>query len=140
MELIEKACAAKEASVRDKHIRDKYIYVVANMGFYESRQIENLLRMAKSWSEKCSFKYCGGIAIGAGEMMGQVIRFGDNGPGKYVYEDLIKMSDAINAADSVGDIYTKANKFPRIAYFVAANSGFTKTAKMNGLTKRQVIG
>ena len=134
MELVEKECAGKEASVGEKRI-----YVAANMGFYESRQIENLLSMVKSWCEKCGFQYCGGIAIGAGEMMGQVLRFGNNGPGKYVYEDLVKMSDAVNASDSVGDIYTRANKFPRLAYFVAANSGFKKAAKDNGLTKKQIV-
>lgn len=127
MELIERECAGIEASVSDKKI-----YVVANMGFYESRQIVNLLSMVKDWSEKCGFQYCGGIAIGAGEMMGQVIRFGDNGPGKYVYEDLVRMADAINASDPMGDIYTKANKFPRLAYFVAANAGFRKSMKNAG--------
>lgn len=134
MELIERECAGKEASFGDTDM-----YVIANMGFYESRQIENLLSMVKCWSAKCGFRYCGGIAIGAGEMMGQVIRFGDNGPGKYVYEDLVRLADAINASQSMTEIYTKANKFPRLAYFVAANAGFTRSAKNNGLTKRQIV-
>ena len=134
MELVEKECAGKEGFCKDKDI-----YVVANMGFYESRQIENLLSMVKSWSEACGFRYCGGIAIGAGEMMGQVIRFGDNGPGKYVYEELVRMADAVNASAPVGDICTKANKFPRLAYVVVAHSGFTRSAKKNGLTKRQIV-
>ena len=118
---------------------EKKIYVAANMGFYESKQIENLLDMVKSWCKKCGFKYCGGMAIGAGAMMGQVMRFGSNGPGKFVYDDLLRFGEAINASEAVEDIYTKANKFPRIAYFIAANSGMKKDGKNNGLSKRDLM-
>lgn len=124
MELTERACAGSGAPVRDKTV-----YVVANMGFYESRQLENLLGMVKSWCEKCGFTYGGGVAVGAGEMMGQVLRFGDNGPGKYVYEDLLKLAEAIKTSASVGDLYTKANRFPRPAYFLAANANFKRLQK-----------
>ncbi len=124
---------------KDHADSNKKIYVVANMGFFESKQIENLLSMVKTWCEKCGFTYCGGMAIGAGEMMGQVLGFGSNGPGKYVYNDLIRFGEAINTSEAVGDIYTKSNKFPRIAYFTAANSGMKKSGKGNGLSKKDMM-
>lgn len=118
---------------------DKRIYVVSNMGFYESSQISNLLSMVKKWCEICGFSYGGGIAIGAGEMMGQVLGFGHNGPGKYVYEDIIKLAKAIDDGDSIDDLYTKANKFPRFLYMLAGNSGMKKSAKLNGLSMKEVL-
>lgn len=134
MELIERECALNKAFAAGTNI-----YVVANMGFYESVQISNLLSMVRSWCQKCGLNYCGGIAIGAGEMMGQVLGYGSNGPGKYVYDDLIKIGEAVNVSGSIGDIYTKANKFPRIAYFMAGNMGLKKSAKKNGLTVKEVL-
>jgi multimeric flavodoxin WrbA len=117
----------------------KKIYVVANMGFFESNQIENLLSMAKTWCGCCGFEYGGGIAIGAGEMMGQVLSFGSNGPARYVFEGLDKLASAVSASDTIDDIYTKANKFPRMLYFLAANSGMKKSGKQNGLSKKDML-
>ena len=129
MEMLEKAHAGA----------DKKIYVVANMGFFESKQIVNLLSMVKKWCEKCGFKYCGGIAIGAGQMMGQVIRYKSNGPGKFVYDDLLRFGEAINAGEAVEDIYTKSNKFPLIAYYIYGNKGMVKAGKSCGLSKRDLM-
>ncbi|WP_197027096.1 flavodoxin family protein [Butyrivibrio sp. MC2021] len=133
MELLEKECAAGSAVSRDKKI-----YVVANMGFFESEQIGNLLSMVKTWCEKCGFTYCGGIAIGAGGMMGNVIKYGHHGPGKFVYEELLRAAEAINASGVIGDIYTKSYKFPRIGYIMYGNKGFLMKAKENGLRKRDL--
>ena len=52
---------------------------------------------------------------------------------------IFKLGEAINASEVVDDIYTKANKFPRIAYFIAANSGMKKDSKNNGLSKRDLM-
>ena len=52
---------------------------------------------------------------------------------------IFKLGEAINASEVVDDIYTKANKFPRIAYFIAANSGMKKDGKNNGLSKRDLM-
>jgi multimeric flavodoxin WrbA len=133
MELLEKECAENSEVSRDKKI-----YVVANMGFFESKQINNLLSMVKTWCEKCGFTYCGGIAIGAGGMMGNVIKYGCHGPGKLVYEELMRAADAINASGEIGDVYTKSYKFPRIGYIMYGNKGFLMKAKENGLSKRDL--
>ncbi|MCR5556642.1 MAG: hypothetical protein K6F75_03665 [Butyrivibrio sp.] len=124
MEKLEKECTGSGLK----------IYVVANMGFYESKQIKNLMSMVKTWCDKSGLKYCGGVAVGAGEMMGQVLKFGSNGPARNVYEGLEKLAAAIKASDSIGDIYADANKFPRILYFIAANSGMKKSVKAGGVS------
>lgn len=33
------------------------------------------MSMVKTWCEACGIEYCGGIAIGAGDMMGRVIHY-----------------------------------------------------------------
>lgn len=129
MELLEKAQTG----------RGKKVYVVSNMGFYESRQIQNLLAIMKNWCGQCGYAYCGGIAIGAGEMMGQVIQLGNKGPGKKVYESLLRFGEAIESAETIPDLYTETNKFPRFLYFLAADSGMKKTGKSNGLKRRDLL-
>lgn len=118
---------------------DKKVYVVANMGFFESKQIENLLSMVKTWCGVCGFEYCAGLAVGAGEMMGQVLGFGSNGPAKYVYDSLITFGELISNSGKAEDVYTKSNKFPRFLYFLAANSGMRKGGKENGLSRKDML-
>ena len=115
MELFEKHC-----------VYDKKVYVVSNMGFYESRQLANLMSMVKDWCKACGIEYCGGVAIGGGGMMGSVIKYGSNGPGKNVYDSLVTLGERINKSDNSSDIYTSAYKFPRFMYFFAANSGMKR--------------
>ena len=115
----------------------KKIYVVANMGLYESKQIRNLLGMVKDWSDKCGYDYCGGVAIGAGEMMGMVM--GPKGPAKNVVKGLDKLAAAINTSAMIEDFYADAHLFPRCLYILAANSGWPKGARKNGLKKRDLL-
>ena len=119
----------------------KQIYVVANMGFYESRQIKNLLGMVKAWSEKCGYEYCGGVAVGAGEMLGKMIQIPDASKtyARDVALALEKLGGAISASEGVADIFADAYKFSRFLYLVYGNHGWTKTAKRNGLSKREVF-
>jgi hypothetical protein len=98
------------------------VYVVSNMGFYESSQMVNLLSMVKSWCKNCGLTYCGGLAIGAGGMMNQVMKFGVGGPARNVLLGLDRLAKAINAGENMDDIYADAYKFPRRMYMLAANS------------------
>ncbi|SDB58262.1 flavodoxin family protein [Butyrivibrio sp. INlla16] len=119
----------------------KKIYVVANMGFYESRQICNLLGMMEEWAETCGYEYCGGVAIGAGEMMGQMMRMPDptKGPARNVALSLKELGQAVNEGTSIENIYADAYKFPRILYQIAGNSGWPRSAKRNGLKKKDML-
>lgn len=117
---------------------EKSIYVVSNMGFYESSQLKNLMGMVKSWCEKCSFIYGGGLAIGAGEMIGSIIISTDKGPAKNAAEGLNKLSAAINDLKEIEDIYADAYRFPRALYMFAADMGWPKGAKKNGLKRKDL--
>lgn len=120
---------------------DKKIYAVVNMGFYESRQIKNVLKQVRKWSEKCGFSYCGGVAVGAGEMMGLLIKSinGANGPVKNVVEAIESLAGVIKSSSAIDDIYADAYKFPRSAYMFMAGRGWPKAAKLNGLKKKDIL-
>ena len=134
MEMMEKA-------VRTCPSDDKKIYAVVNMGFYESRQIKNVLKQVRKWSKKCGFSYCGGVAVGAGEMMGSLIKSinGANGPVKNVVEAIESLAGVIKSSSAIDDIYADAYKFPRSAYMFMAGMGWPKAAKLNGLKKKDLL-
>lgn len=117
---------------------EKRIYVVANMGFYESRQIANLLKMVHLWCDQCGYHYGGGLAIGAGEMLGPMVSMHGKGPTKALEEGLKKLSTAIQSHATIPDLSIDPSGFPRCFYILAANFGFTKKAKKNGLRTKDV--
>ena len=119
---------------------DKKIYCIANMGFYESHQIRNLLSMVKEWTDKSGFTYCGGLAIGAGEMVGSMMRMPDpsKGPARNVTLGIDEVARAIKGGTSISDIYADAYKFPRFLYMLAANLGWPKGAKANGIKPKEL--
>ena len=119
----------------------KNIYVLANMGFYESSQIKNLLAMVRTWCVKCGFTYGGGLACGAGEMMGMMLAAPDisKGPAHNIATGLKELSAAINTSSTTEDFYADAYKFPRFLYMLAANSSWPRGAKENGLKKKDLM-
>jgi hypothetical protein len=120
---------------------DKKIYVVANMGLYESIQIKNLLSMVKTWCSACGYTYGGGIAIGAGEMLGSFMGSGDisKGPAHNVATGFDKLSAAINTSTVMTDIYADVCKFPRGLYMLIANLSWPRNIKNNGLKKKDLL-
>lgn len=120
--------------------KEKKIYVVSSMGMYESSQIKNLLSMIKTWCCACGYIYGGGIAIGAGGMMRSLVRpnAGAGGPAKNVILGLRELANAINSSSEIADIYADALNFSRRLYMKIANSNWPKSAKQNGLKKRDL--
>ena len=133
MEYMKRKAMASEEDSAD--FSDKKVYVVVNMGFYESHQLVNLLGMVKVWCEKCGYTYGGALAIGAGEMLGMMMRMPDisKGPTKNVATGMDKLSEAINTSGTTEDIYVGPNRFPRYLYLKAGNSSWHSKAKANGL-------
>ena len=119
----------------------KKIYVVANMGLYESKQIKHLLSIMKTWSEACGSEYCGGLAIGAGEMLKMMMRSEniDKGPSKNMAEGVKKIAAAINAGEAMDDVYADVYKFSRSMYMFCANASWPLDAKKNGLKKKDLF-
>ena len=118
----------------------KKIYLISNMGLYESKQLINLMSMVKQWSDKCGFKYCGGVAIGAGEMQGMMANPSNpgKGPAKSVIQGLNSLSDAIKGSGYIDDVYADAYKFSRSLYMFIANTSWPRDAKKYGLKKKDL--
>ena len=117
------------------------IYVAANMGLYESRQLKNLLGMVKAWCDTCGYVYGGGLAIGAGEMIGMFMgsQSTAKGPAAKVSGGMDMLAGAINSSAAIEDIYAGPHRFPRALYMIAANSGWPRAGKKNGLTKKELL-
>lgn len=125
---------------QDPGIRNKTIYVVTNMGFYESSQQKHLVAMIKRWCIKCGYKYGGAVAVGAGEMVGMMVNTpaAEKGPAKNTAFALGKLGEAISSSSSIENIYANAAMFPRFMYILAANSGWPRAGKQNGLKKKDL--
>ena len=120
---------------------NKKIYVVSNMGLYESKQLCNLLSMVKEWCSESVYTYCGGIAIGAGEMVAPMLPLGiqGKGPSRNAAEALDKFAEAVNEGTAVEDSYIDPYKFPRMMYMSIANASWPKNIKANGLKKKDLL-
>lgn len=118
----------------------KKIYVICNMGFYESKQICNLLESVAIWCKETGYEYCGGLAVGAGEMMGPLMRSIpiDKGPVRKVGEELLRMIEKIKAGEHMENVYTRSYMFPRFLYIMAANKGWKRHIVQNGLQKKDL--
>lgn len=118
----------------------KNIYAMANMGFYECKQIVNLLTIVNNWATACGYKYCGGLAIGAGEMTGMMINKipTGKGPVRDIGKSLKLFSEAVVKAQSVGDLYSDANIISRSLFNRIANSRWKKQVKNNGLEANDI--
>ncbi len=117
------------------------LYVLANMGLYESSQLENLFSAARQWCSKAGLEYCGGLGISAGELLGtlmEVIPF-RMGPTKKAAEGMKLLADAINDGRATEDIYEEPHRFPRWLYIAIANVNWNRTARKNGLKPEDLL-
>lgn len=125
-----------------EHYKGKFpnlkVYVISNLGFYESSQIQYLFGMVKNWCIRMGITYGGGLAIGAGPMAtalkGVAIEEWSN---KQIQEGLSKLAKAIQQKEVMEDCYCQSN-VPRWGYKMAAHLNFGKIAKKNGLTVKDV--
>ena len=129
-----------ETAEREYRGTSKRIYVLANMGLYESRQLVNLFRAVREWCSKMHFSYCGGLGVSAGELIGvlmQHIPFAF-GPTKMIARGMDVLAEAINKEDSAGDLYAEPYRFPRSLYIFIANTNWNLTAKKNGISPKEL--
>ena len=118
----------------------KKIYVLANMGLYESSQLRNLFSMVRQWCGKMHFEYCGGLGISAGELLGTLaegIPF-RMGPTKKASEGMDRLANAVNHKKNTADIYAEPHRFPRLLYIAIANTNWNRTAKQNGIRPKDL--
>ena len=118
----------------------KKVYVVANMGLYECWQLKNLMGMVRAWCSQAGFRYCGGIAIGAGPMFGPMIDGLplDKGLAKNIGTGMRSLARAIESGTAMDDCYASPHLFPRALYLLAANAGWPRNAVANGIKRRDL--
>ena len=129
-----------ETAEREYRGGSKRIYILANMGLYESSQLVNLFGAVRQWCSKMHFSYCGGLGVSAGELIGvlmQHIPFAV-GPTKMIARGMNTLADAVNKGDSAGDLYAEPYRFPRSLYIFIANTNWNLTAKKNGISPKEL--
>ena len=119
----------------------KQIYVLANMGLYESGQLVNLFEAVRQWCSVMGFVYGGGLGVSAGELVGGLLEFEKPGtwPTKPIMQGMQRLSDAVNTNRCTEDIYTGPAGFPRSLYIAIANAGWKRMAKKNGIRPQDLF-
>ena len=130
-----------EKMERNYKSTDKNIYVLTNMGLYESDQLINLFTAVKKWCSMMNFIYSGGLGVAAGELVGGFLNFStlDKWPLKQIQKGMEKLASAIDNNETIDDIYTGTCSFPRWLYIAIANSGWKRMGKANGITNKDLF-
>ena len=113
----------------------KKIYVLSNMGLYESCQLVNLFNATKQWCKKMGFTYCGGLGISAGELVRVLMELfhWHRWATKFITDGINRLADAIDQGRKIQNIYAEPFLFPRWLFILIANVNWSLTAKKNGL-------
>ena len=115
------------------------VYVVTNLGFYEGEQAHILLKIVENWCNRMNFTYGGGVAIGAGEMLGGLREVPcDKGPNKMLGETLKTLVLHINQGTAIKNTVVKPSGFSKRMYMLAGNMNWAPQAKRNGLKKKEI--
>ena len=122
--------------VGKNHLERLKVYVLSNLGFYESHQIQIQLQIVKNWCSKMGLTYGGGLAIGAGGMLGGLRNIPYNqGPNRMMGMGINSLATSINANEVMEDRYVKPSGFPRFLYLFFANKSWLPQAKRNGIKR-----
>ena len=116
------------------------IYLLANMGLYESKQLVNLFGAVRKWCAEMDFEYCGGLGISAGELVRTLIdqRSFDNISNKKVLEGISRLAKAINNESAMEDVFAEPHHFPRWLYILIANTNWNRLAKKAGIKPKDL--
>ncbi len=115
------------------------VYSIINCGFYEGHQNVIAIEMMKNWCTKAGLQWGQGMGVGAGGMISSVkdVPIG-HGPKKNLGIGFEKLGNNILNQASGEDILITAN-FPRILYKLAAEMGWRKSIKLNGLKRKDLF-
>lgn len=130
-----------EKAYKEKEHKDTIVYVIANNGFYEGCQNEYAIAMMKNFCTRANIRWGQGIGIGAGEMIGGLIKNGmslGRGPLASLGKAIDIFIENIKNKVSKDDIYVNPN-FPSFAFkFLAHRSFWDAKARENGVTKKEM--
>ena len=116
------------------------IYLLANMGLYESRQLRNLFSAVRRWCAEMDFEYCGGLGISAGELLGTLVKSGsfEKGSTKKVALGTFCLAEAVNSRTCMDDYFAEPHGFPRWLYILIANTNWNRLAKKAGIRPKDL--
>lgn len=118
--------------------KDIGVYAISNCGFYEGHQNRIALDIMENWCIKTGLNWKQGLGIGGGAMLTGIknVPIG-HGPKKNLGKALKKLSENIleNASDE--NIFITPN-FPRFLYKFAAEAGWRKSIRKNGLSVKDL--
>ena len=125
---------------REYHGGKARIYLLANMGLYESKQLNNLFEAVRQWCTEMDFEYCGGLGISAGELLGTLIgqKPFDKSSNKKAIEGINRLAKAINHEIKMEDIFAEPHHFPRWLYIAIANTNWNRLAKKAGIKPKEL--
>ena len=129
-----------EAARRGYRGPSKRIYVLANMGLYESRQMVNLFSAVRQWCGAMGFEYGGGLGVSAGELVGVLMEhlLFSVGFTRNVARGMKRLAGAIDGGTATGEICAEPFCFPRWLYIGIANSGWRRMARANGIKPEDI--
>ena len=135
MELMEKLYEEGKEKIGNTNI-----YVITNLGFYDSKEAHIQLDIVRNWCTKMNIVYGGAIAIGAGEMLGGFKNISiDKGPNRSLGKGLKKMADKIKNNESFDNMYIEPSLIPRWMYMFIADRLWVSKAKKNGVGKKEIL-
>lgn len=129
-----------EEYMKTEREKDIYVYAIVNNGFFEGQQNHVALEIVKNWCIRCGLHFGQGIGQGAGEMMDFIenVPLG-HGPLKNLGRNMEILADNINLR-RMGSYILFSPNFPRFAWrFSATHFFWNKTAKKNGLRKKEIM-
>jgi multimeric flavodoxin WrbA len=128
-----------ESSFQSKEKKAITVYAVANCGFYEGEQTGLSLQMIEAWCKKAGLVWGQGVGAGAGEMLGslQSVPIG-HGPKKNLGRALDALVKNMLHCTSGDNLFISPN-FPRFAFKLCAHIMWRSQAKVNGLTKQDLL-
>jgi hypothetical protein len=86
------------------------------------------------------FVYCGGLGIGAGEVIGTLMAQSPTGFGvtREVLQGIANLAEVIDTGSRTEELYAGPSLFPRSAYLAIANASWSRTAKKNGIDPKEL--
>ena len=104
------------------------VFVLSNLGLYESHQMNNLLSMIRAWCDVTGCAYSGSVVISAGELIGVLIKYMKSGPVRGVTKALAALAEHVNTGTAMEDRYVQPVMFPRWLYIQIANRSWDRQA------------
>ncbi len=131
------SCFTEIEKNKDK-FGEKYIYAVSNCGFYDGKQCEWALEIARHWSRRCGFTFGGGIGVGGGGALTVLLNMkpGDK-PKSKIDKSLNYLLEKILEENSFENFYTTIS-LPRAIYKAAAELGWGNSLVKNGKKRRDI--